>query len=88
MGTRMCQGREGVGEALRRGQTLCHHLHTSCTASGHGSSLWWPSWGPPSHLLLSQKDFKGWSKSQQPFWEEDPSWTKHCPAEGLDRAEH
>lgn len=37
--------------------------------------------GTPLHLLPGQRDFEGWSKRQQPFWEGDPSW-------GLDRAGH
>lgn len=59
--------------SLRRGQTLSHHLHASCTASNGGICLWCPSWG---HLLQSQRDFEGWSGHQQLCQEEEPNWTK------------
>lgn len=86
--TCICQAREGVGQALQRGQSLWHHLHTSCTASDNGGVSVVSLLGTLSHLLRSQRGSEGWSKCPQPFWEGDPSWTKHCPAQGSGRAEH
>lgn len=89
VGTCKCQAGEGVGQALQRGQSLCHHLHTAQPqpVATLGSLL-----GTPSHLLQmppivgrgSQLD-----RTQQRGWTEQSTephlHLRHgSPAEGVD----